>query len=374
MAYSDIKDPSEHFQVKIYTANNGYSVTVTNDGNSDLKPDLLWVKERTSPGGYEYDHNLFDSSRGVTKTLWSNSSAAEMTASQSNYDLQSFNTDGFTTGSPENTNSLGGANATDGKVAWQWKANGGTITTTPNGTQTTNNMQMATKHQVNSTAGFSICTYQGATSYGSFYHGLGVKPDMIIIKSRTNAYDWIVYHRDLTNTHTLYLNELSAGATNTAFFPAEPNTTQVYCKDHNSVFRPNGADSYLAYCFAEIDGYSKFGSYIANQSRNGPFVYTGFKPAFIMIKNTAHATNWEIFDHKRNPNNVANLKLGANKNNAENGSDFGNSSQNNIDILSNGFKLLTGNTDTNVSGDVYVFVAFAENPFVTSSGVPGTAR
>ena len=366
MAYSDIKDPSEHFQVKIYTANSGYSVTVTNDGNSDLKPDLLWVKERTSPGGYEYDHNWIDSSRGVTKTLWSNSNIAEMTASQSNYDLQSFNTDGFTTGLPENTNSLGGANATDGKVAWQWKANGGTTASNSNGSITST-------VQANTTAGFSIVTYTGTGSAATVGHGLGGTPGMIIFKNRSGANVWATYHQGLGNNVKLDLSGLGAADADGAFMNGTLPTSSVFSVGA-SANTNTGSSNYVAYCFAEIDGYSKFGTYIANQSQNGPFVYTGFKPAFIMIKNTAHSTNWEMFDHKRNPNNVANLKLGANKNNAENGSDFGTTTQNNIDILSNGFKPKTGNTDTNYGvGDVLIYMAFAENPFV-AGGVPTTAR
>ena len=363
MAYTNIDDPSAYFQTAIYTGNGGSDRAIVNDGNSAMQPDWVWYKSRS----HASSHITYDSSRGDGPYLKPSDAGDEGTDANM---FESFDSDGFSLNGDTDGNGSGRT-----YVAWQWKANGGTVTTTPNGTQTTNNMQMATKHQINSDAGFSICTYQGATSYGSFYHGLGVKPDMIIIKSRTGDYDWVVYHRDLTNTHTLYLNELSAGATNTAFFPSEPDTTQVYCKDHNSVFRPNGADSYLAYCFAEIDGYSKFGSYTANQSQNGPFVYTGFKPAFIMIKNTAHSTNWEMFDHKRNPSNVANLKLGANKSNEENGSDFGTLTQNNIDILSNGFKPKTGNTDTNYGvGDVLIYMAFAENPFTTSTGIPTTAR
>ena len=368
MAYTDIDDPSAHFHTQIWTGNSGYDVNVVNNANAgNFKPDLIWAKDRVNA----YNHNLVDSSRGVTKTLWSDTNAAEMTASQSNYDTKSFNTNGFTTQAPEYTNSLGGNNNANGKVGWQWKANGGTVTTTPNGTQTTNNMQMATKHQINSDAGFSICTYQGATSYGSFYHGLGVKPDVVIIKSRTDAYDWIVYHSSLSNTHTLYLDVANGGATNTAFFPVEPNTTQVYCKDHNSVFRPNGADSYLAYCWAEKQGYSKFGSYKGNGNADGTFVYTGFKPAWVLIKksNSSGTINhdWMLYDNKRSPINEVDEVLFPSLDNAE-------SSGDDTDFLSNGFKQRSTGSSQNASGDTYIYMAFAENPFTTSTGVPATAR
>jgi len=142
-----------------------------------------------------------------------------------------------------------------------------------------------------------------------------------------------------------------------------------------SVIQTNtSGEDYVAYCFAEKQGFSKFSSYVGNGASNGPFIYTGFAPAFVMIKNTSTPTNWEMFDVKRNPSNVRNLKLGANLDVAENGSDLGTTTQNNIDILSNGFKCRTGNTDTNVNGHKFIYMAFAENPFTTSTGIPTTAR
>ncbi len=358
MAYTNIDDPSAHFQAFTYTG-TGSNNSITLNGNSNLQPDLYWYKSRPNTN-YHY---LVDSSRGTTKYIYPNDALAEGTVASAY--VTSFDTNGVTLGggdSGTNTNGNSFAN-------WVWKANGGTVTTTPNGTQTTNNMQMATKHQINSDAGFSICTYQGATSYGSFYHGLGVKPDVVIIKSRTDAYDWVVYHKSLTNTHTLYLNSSSAGSTNTAFFPAEPNTTQVYCKDHNSVFRPNGADSYLAYCFAEKQGYSKFGKYIANANTNGPFVYTGFKPAFVIVKKSSGTGNWLMYDNKRGAFNLNDEYVYANEASAE-----ATSSTSGYDFLSNGFKVRNTYNDGNVSGQTYIYMAFAENPFTTSTGIPTTAR
>ena len=354
MAYSNITDPSAYFQTVLYTGNAG-TLAITNDGNSDLQPDWIWLKSRGVAS-----HNIYDSSRGQGKHL-----APDITYQEITYHgVTAFNSDGFTLSSGGDMNYNGAS-----FVAWQWKANGGTVTTTPNGTQTTNNMQMATKHQINSDAGFSICTYQGATSYGSFYHGLGVKPNVVIIKSRTNAYDWVVYHSSLGYTTNLYLNETAAGDASTAFFPAEPNTTQVYCKDHNSVFRPNGADSYLAYCFAEKQGYSKFGSYVGNGNADGTFVYTGFKPAFLIMKRTDSTGAWHIFDNKRLGYNINNNVLQADANAAElAGADYPF-----VDILSNGFKTRRPTHGPNVSGGTYIYMAFAESPFV-AGGVPTTAR
>jgi len=154
-----------------------------------------------------------------------------------------------------------------------------------------------------------------------------------------------------------------------------PDATNIRVGDSGNPNTNADAGTYICYAWSPIKGYSKFGRYYANYSADGPFIYTGFKPAWVMIKNTAQSTNWEMYDVKRNPGNVANLKLGANRDAAENGSDLGNTSQNNIDILSNGFKVRTANTDTNYnSGDILAYMAFAENPFVTSTGIPTTAR
>ena len=365
MAYTTIDDPSAHFHTQLYTSNNGYNVSVVNDANAgNFKPDFLWVKSRSDIGGYAISHNLIDSSRGVTKTLFSDTTAAESTASQSNYDLQSFDTDGFTTGAPESTNSLGGGAV--GKVAWQWKANGGTTANNTTGS-------IDSVVQTNTDAGFSIVTYTGGGSAGTIGHGLGAKPKLIILKKRNGAVHWYVRHDSTGSSHlVLSLTAAAASVPSVTWTTTEP-TSSVFSIGSGADFNANGG-TFIAYCWAEKQGFSKFGKYVGNGNANGAFVYTGFKPAWVMVKDATQATNWEMFDHKRSPSNVANLKLGANLNVAENGSDLGNTSQNNIDMLSNGFKMRTGNTDTNVSGDTYIYMAFAENPFVTSSGVPATAR
>ena len=365
MAYTTIDDSSQYFHIQLYTSNNGYEVSVVNDAHyGDFKPDILWVKSRYTIGGYDYNHNLIDSSRGVTKTLWPDDDDVEMTATQSNYDLKSFDTDGFTNGAPEYTNSLGGGNL--GKVAWQWKVNGGTTASNTDG-------DVTSTVQVNQTAGIGIATWAGSNGTPKdIGHGLGVEPDLIIIRNRTRAETWWTYFKVMGHGGN-GLNELyTYNTTSTALVTGADSSVFGVGTDYGV----NGNWIYVAWYFKAIKGFSKFGKYTGTGGdyNTDPFVWCGFKPAFVMIKDTSQQTNWIMFDSARNPYNVADLKLGSNKPNAENGSDFGNSSQNNIDMLSNGFKLLTGNTDTNVSGDVYVFVAFAENPFVTSSGVPGTAR
>ena len=367
MAYSNILDPSAHFHTQLYTG-TGPNQDVVNDAHSgDFKPDLLWIKNRTNGS---YGVVVHDSMRGVYKLLYLNTAygddAEGVDTGQST--VQSFNTDGFRGASSTNVYVHLWINAASNNyVAWQWKANGGTFTTTPNGTQTTNNMQMATKHQVNSDAGFSICLYQGATSYGSFYHGLGVKPDVVMIKSR-NAYDWVMYHSALGYTHTVYPHTSGAGDTSTAFLSAEPDTTQVYCKDHNSVFRPLGADKYVAYCWTEVQGYSKFGKFTGNGNDNGPFVYTGFKPAYLIMKRTDSSGNWVNIDNKRDSSNVSKHRMFQNLTNSDN------TTRNYVDLLSNGFKMRNTDVDHNASGATIIYMAFAENPFTTSTGVPTTAR
>jgi hypothetical protein len=360
MAYTTIDDPSAHFHTQIWTGNSGFTVNVTNNAHSgDFQPDLIWAKDRVNA----YNHDLVDSSRGPTVALHPNTTDAEYTRTQANYDFTSFDSNGFTTGAPDFTNSFGGNNNTNGKVAWQWKANGGTTASNTDGSITST-------VQANQDAGFSIVTATAPSSNGhwSFGHGLGVKPDMVIQKSYTLGYDWLTWHKDLTNQTTYYLslngtaaemNEASmwgGGMTSSVVGVSSPNSTIV-----NSPL--------IAYCFAEKQGYSKFGKYVGNGSTNGPFVYTGFKPAFLMMKESSSAGgNWVMFDNKRDPSNVTKTRLFPNLTNADN------TTRNYVDLLSNGFKLRDTDADHNQSGQTMIYMAFAENPFVTSTGVPTTAR
>ena len=360
MAYTNIDDPSAFFQTVIWTGNSGSNVNVVNDGNSDLQPDFIWAKERTSPGGYDYNHNWVDSSRGVTKTLWCDSTAAEMTASQSSYDLQSFNTDGFTTGAPEYTNSLGGSAVTDGKVAWQWKCNGGTTATNSDGSTDTT-------VQANTDAGFSIVTFTTDGGNETYGHGLGVKPDIVIVKSRSGGGSWI-YMTDVIDGSVDYLLLNTTAASADLSYGAFTSSTFQY-NDNNAVTQ-------IAYCFASKQGYSKFGTYIGNANANGPFIYTGFKPAFVMAKIVPHANwNWAIMDNKRTPTNANGTYewIWADLASAEfTDGDSGINME--LDFLSNGFKIRTARNELNYNGAKFVYMCFAEAPFVTSTGIPTTAR
>ena len=349
MAYSDIKDPSAYFQTKTYTGTNN-SNALTNDGNSDLKPDFIWIKRRD----YDNGHQLLDSTRGVDKILGSELSSAETTLANR---LSSFDTNGFTVES-----SSGAFNASgEPFVAWQWKANSGTTSSNTDGTITTTT-------QVNSDAGFSIVTWAGGGT-GTLGHGLGEVPDMWIVKNRDYAVSWSVGFSDSSilggTSNYLSLNTTGAIATYNNIWGSSPVNSSVITMAGDRSVNISG-DDYVAYFFKAKQGYSKFGKYVGNGNANGAFVYTGFKPAFVMTKNTSATDSWVIMDEKRSPSNVANKYLLADTSGAE-GTNF-----DMFDFVSNGFKCRRA-TSQNASGNTFIYMAFAENPFV-AGGIPTTAR
>lgn len=351
MAYTNIDDPSAYFQAKTYTGNATDNTPITNDGNSNLQADWIWFKRRSSVE----NHVLADSTRGVTKWLFSNLTNAEGTSTAR---LKSFDTNGFTLGDTGSTNQ-NGANF----VAWQWKANGGTTSSNTDGTITTT-------IQANTTAGFSVCRHDGnGTSGATFGHGLGVKPDFIIAKRTDGITNWRCYHSDLGATKTILLNTTSADfASSDSWNNTEPTSTLVTV---GSGSRTNATGSpMLFYIFASKQGYSKFGKYVGNGSTNGAFIYTGFKPAWVMVKQSNTARNWQIFDNKRDGYNIDYMpRLKADTVDAETAN-----SGASMDFVSNGFKIRTDQTGANQSGGTYIYMAFAENPFTTSTGIPTTAR
>jgi hypothetical protein len=354
MAYTNIDDPSAHFQIALHSSAN--SATITNDGNSDLQPDLIWSKAR----GAAHIHGLYDSTRGVTKFLQSNATSAEGTAS-AGFDLTSFNTNGFSTGNNQFNTICGGTTY----AAWQWKANGGTTSSNTDGTVTTTT-------QVNSDAGFSIVTWAGGGT-GTLGHGLGETPDMWIIKNRDYAVSWAVGFSDSNilggRSKLLTLNTSNAIGTYANLWgtsDAQISSTTIGAAGDRSV-NISGND-YVGYFFKAKQGYSKFGKYVGNGSTNGPFVYTGFKPAFVIIKRTDQPVNWDMFTGKISPFNKITDRLRANLPDAEN------TGLDRLNFISNGFKIINTNTSGNISGGTYIYMAFAENPFVTSTGIPTTAR
>ena len=374
MAYTNIDDPSAYFHTQLYTSDSGNTQSITNNANAgNFKPDFIWAKSRADIGGYEISHDLVDSSRGRAASLHSDTAGAETTASQTNYDLISFDTNGFTTGAPENTNSLGGGAV--GKVAWQWKANGGTTTNLSG--------NLASVAQVNTDAGFSIVTYTGGGGNGqSVNHGLGLTPEVVITKARNGTGDWYMYHKSLGTSNYIKLNTNAAQAGSSPYNAADPTSTAFFVST-DLVYVGQIAGQYVSYVFSPIQGYSKFGSYKGNGTGtsdgtfDGTFVYTGFKPAWVMVKRSSYSAGdgWTIWDNAREPRgtfgsgNYINNKLTANSAGAESGNVY-----DAVDFLSNGFKLRTGRAGTNASGSTYIYMAFAENPFVTSTGIPTTAR
>ena len=350
MAYTTIDDPSQYFQTVTYTGNGSQGHAITFDGNSDLQPDWLWGKERSQGG----NHNLFDTSRGLDKRLTSDQVDAENTDSTT---VTAMNTNGFTLGSSSNINESGVST-----VAWCWKCNGGTTSSNSSGSITST-------VQTNTTAGFSIVTYTGTGSAATIGHGLGVTPDLIIVKTRNNNVDWQVY-LDLfgNDDEGLFLNLNNAKFNSTNYWN-NGATNSVFGVSSNTGVGANSY-TYVAYCFASIQGYSKIGSYTGNGNADGPFVYTGFKPAWVLIKRSdGGSENWNLNDNKRSPINPTKIKLSPNTNGAE-AEDTGYS----IDFVSNGFKIRNDGGDHNSSGATYIYMAFAEHPFVSSEGVPVTAR
>jgi len=357
MAYTTIDDPSAHFHTQLFSG-TGSSQSITNDANAgDLQPDWVWIKKRA--GGTARNSILTDSTRGVTKCLSSALDDAEFTNTNG---LTAFGTDGFTVGSYDSVNESSGT-----YVAWQWKANGGTTTT--NDASSTGVGGLDSVYQANTTAGFSIVTYTGSGSNTTVAHGLGNIPEVIIFKKRTDdAEDWLLYHHTQGNAAAGKLNTTAAFETGSAsLFDSTTPTSTVFSIKTNSKVN-DSTDTYIAYCFSEVQGYSKFGSYTGNNNADGPFVYTGFKPAWLLIKNTGGTGNWRLYDNKRSPHNLTKETVLTNDSNAET------NDNNEIDFLSNGFKCRATDSNTNGSSTSHIYMAFAEHPFVSSKGVPATAR
>ena len=357
MAYTNIDDPSAYFQTALYTGNNTANHAITNDGNSDLQPDMLWIKSRDAA----HSHWLVDSNRGVNKGFFVEATDAEKT-SLATKDVASFDTDGFTVGVTYHSSSTNSNAST--KVAWQWKANGGTTSSNTDG-------NITSTVQSNQDAGFSLVTYTGNGSNNqTIGHGLGVQPSWWIVKRRDSTGDWWFGASSILGgtSNYLKLNSTAGNAEINNIWGDSPTSSTLFRVSNNAGLNASGG-TYVAYLFANKQGYSKFGKYIGNGSNtNGAFIYTGFKPAMIIVKRTdANAHNWFIWDTKRAPSNMVEAVLYPNATSSE-GTLF------QIDILSNGFKHYNNYGSTNVSGGTFIYMAFAENPFTTSTGIPTTAR
>ena len=355
MAYSSIVKPSVHFNTKLYTGNGGTNA-ITGVG---FQPDWVWLKDRDTTDW----HFLTDAVRGVTKTLHSNTTTAETTQAGA---LTAFGSDGFTVGNDGSVN-----RNNENFVSWNWKANG-------TGSANTDGSINTTATSVNTTAGFSISTYTGDNNDGATIgHGLGVIPSMVIVKKLSSTRDFMVKHKDLTSNYNIALNTSDAQwqpSSNGWISDLTSNQTIGFSIGSSDIDNVNqGGQTFVAYCFAEKKGYSKFGEYGGNNNADGTFVYTGFKPAFVMLKRKDAVADWVMKDNRRPGYNVTDDILYPN-------GDYAEGSGGDIDIVSNGFKIRTTADNTNGNDGnpyYYIYMAFAEAPLVANSGangVPATAR
>ena len=339
MAYTTIKKPSDYFNTKLYTGNGGTNA-ITGVG---FQPDWTWIKGRS----VAYGNTVFDVVRGATKRIETNTSGAESTLSTG---LTSFDSDGFTLGSSAAVNENSATFA-----SWNWLANGAGSANTAGSINST--------VSVNTTAGFSIISYTGnGSDNATVGHGLGVKPDCLIVKNRDDNDGWGFWNKGLgAETQQLVLNLTIAVFTDDIFKSSSSTTVTLGADSYSNT---NG-EKYIMYAFAEKQGYSKFGSYVGNGNADGPFIYTGFKPAFVLTKNISGTNNWTMCDNKRNTFNPVNNVLNPNVSGAE-------AVNNPQDFVSNGFKNRATESNTNSSGSTYIYMAFASEPLVGDN--PATAR
>jgi len=349
MAYTTIDDPSAFFKVQLYTGSGSSQAVTFNDTDTDMQPDFVWMKIRDGT----HPHEVYDAVRGVTKRLYTTDADAETTSATG---LTAFGSDGFTVGGHDHTNEN-----TKLYVSFSWKANG-------SGSSNEAGSINSTATSANTTSGFSIITYTGnSTSGATIGHGLGVKPAMIFCKNRDASQDWLGYHESFGATKHIKLNQTEAvGTASTRWNDTEPTTTLVTLGNDPQT---NGSAAMVAYCFANVQGFSKFGSYVGNASNDGPWIHTGFKPAFVLLKNISAAGNgWAMHDNKRDPFNEMTKLLRADTSSAVSDPNYMR------DHNSNGFKIRHDTAGVNGSGNTFIYAAFAEAPFVNSKGVPCNAR
>ena len=327
----------------LYTGNSS-TQTVSNAVNGvTMQPDFVWIKNRSIAA----QHVLTDSVRGVDRQLFSSLTNAEQTSATA---ITALNSNGFTTGA--NPSPTGSTNSSpDAFVAWQWKAGGTAVSNTAG--------SITSSVSANTTAGFSVVTFSMASGNNTVGHGLGVTPSIIILKERNAIASWLVFHGSVCTTTSQYLslNQTITLSTFTNTWGTALPTSSVFSVTSGAT--ATTGNTVVAYCFAPVAGYSAFGSYTGNGSADGPFVYTGFRPRFVITKSadaTAGVGDWTIHDTSRLPYNTNDLRLFANASNAESTSEA-------MDMNSNGFKIRATNSNCNTSGGGYIYMAFAENPF-----------
>jgi len=348
MAYTTIKKPSDYFNTKLYSG-NGSTQSITGVG---FQPDLLWQKSRSNA----YGNMWFDAVRGASQRLMSNTTGGESGTSPDS--ITSFDSDGFSLGADIAVNGNGTTN-----VAWNWKANGAGVANTDGSISST--------VSANTTSGFSIVSYSGGGSFGDTVgHGLNSVPAMIIVKCTSASSDWYIWQKNMgaNDNQFMAFNTSALQTSGATIFDVSAMSNTTFTLGTNIDVNGSGR-TFVAYCFAEKKGFSKFGSYIGNGSTDGTFVYTGFKPAFVLTKASSDTKDWVMLDNKRDSFNLMNKKLFSNNTDVEY------SGQNACDFLSNGFKLRDNATNAfaiNDSGRTQIYMAFAEEPLVGDN--PATAR
>ena len=360
MAYISFQ-PKDHFNTILNTGDGTTNKSFTGVG---FQPDLVWNKIRSTT----YGHWLYDAVRGAgaEKEISSNTNSAQGASDNQIYGyISSFDSDGFSVTGSSNSAYFNQNNET--YVNWNWKANGA-------GSSNTDGSITSTV-SANTTSGFSIVKYTGTGSAATIGHGLGVAPKMIIAKNLGDARSWGVYHASLGATQPIDLDGTGAAFSSSTYWNNTSPTTSVFSTGGGN--NTGSAFDFIAYCFAEKKGFSKFGSYTGNGSADGTFIFTGFKPAFVIFKKTSATGNWGLLDSTRSYANVANHTLAANLSDAESSFGGGESvfgASNKVDIVSNGIKIREASDYNNASGATYIYLAFAESPIVSSNGVPATAR
>ena len=329
MAYTTIDNPELYFQTELYTGNDG-TQSLTLDGDEDMQPDFVWFKARS---GDAASHTLFDSVRGAQKRLNADSGNAESTLTTG---LSSFDSDGFSIGSNADMN-------TDGvtHVAWCWKET--------------------------ATAGFDIVSMTGTGSARTQAHSLSAVPQWIFVKELDNAGSWYTYTESQGNTKAMFLNATNAvSAGSSGYWNDTTPTSSVFSLGTDGGVN-QASTAYVAYVFRSVQGFSKFGTFLANSNVDGPFVYLGFRPALVIVKCASDVNDWAAFDAKRSTVNPVDDSIYPNTTATENTNHI-------IDFLSNGFKIRDSDGTVNSTGNTYIYMAFAEAPFVNSNGVPCNAR
>ena len=354
MSYTNgLDNPELYLQTKLYTG-NGSTQSITLDGSEDMQPDFVWIKQRNAGSTY---HWLADVIRGVTKYLSSNVNSVEATETTQ---ITSFDSDGFSLGNKTNTN-----DNSDTYVAWNWKAG----TAFSNDASATGIGSIDSSGSINTTAGFSIISWTGTGSAGTVAHGLGVQPQIVFVKNRSDTASWNVYTVIGGGGKGLFLNEQNGFDSDSSYFNNGTASTTTF--PVGTANTANGSsDNMIAYCFANVKGYSKIFQYEGNSNSDGTFVYLGFRPAWLMVKPVDASDNWVMFDNKRH--NAKNSSTSPFFNYAN--KDFAETTDTKlIDLTSNGFKIRSSGNTVNRSS-TFVGMAFAESPFVNSSGVPNNGR